>query len=66
MKHLKAFENFEDNFKKYPNLFNLLVDVSYLDEEYYSDVNELMNDNNYKDFTIPTIIQHNEGKKKHC
>ena len=42
MKHIKLFENFEDNFKKYPNLFNLFVDPQYIKEEDFKVVDDLL------------------------
>ena len=43
MKHIKLFENFEENFKKYPNLFNLFVDPQYIKEEDFKAVDDLLN-----------------------
>jgi len=42
MKHIKLFENFEDNFKKYPNLFNLFVDPQYIKEKDFKAVDDLL------------------------
>ena len=42
MKHIKLFENFEENFKKYPNLFNLFVDPQYIKEEDFKAVDDLL------------------------
>lgn len=57
MKYIKLFEEMNiENVKKYPNLFNIFVDNTYVEEQDYELVNKLLNNSKYSSIKKPVLI----------